>query len=91
MKLSRYDKIEALVSAIEDEQLRIFEANAMTVQDDQFEDVLKQRLKAHNKQKFFFFIKADLIPWRCWSLKSMNVYAHNLIFYRERLRALLEG
>ncbi len=89
MNLDRYDKIEALVSAIEEEQLRLFEANAMTAQYDHQENELEQEIISTHKERILFFIKQANIYWRYWLMRAKNVYSYNLTFYKKRLQKLI--
>lgn len=90
MKLERFEKIEALASAIEEQELLIHENNALTAYYERLEQGFEQRFRDADKKRLLYFLKENTIRWKSWLAESSNAYTHNAIFYRNRLKVLLE-
>jgi hypothetical protein len=90
MNLKKYEKIEALLSAIEDQSLRLLENNALTSYYEEYEQEMTKRFQESNKEQLIFLFKEHIIRWKFWLMDSSNIYLHNQYFYKNRLEAFLE-
>ena len=89
MNLKRFEKIEALVSVIEEQKLLIYENNALMAYYDQLEKEKEQYFRDSNKERLFYLFKERTIGWKSWLMESLNAHTHNLRFYEDRLNKLL--
>jgi hypothetical protein len=90
MKAERFERIEALVSIIEEQTLLIHENAALAAYYDRAAQRTADRLRKRNKEGLVYFLNETTIRWKNWLAESSNVYAYNLFFYKARLKDLLE-
>ncbi len=89
MNLIRFEKIEALLSVIEEQELLIYENSALMAYYDQLEKNKEHFFQDFEKERLFYFFKQNTIRWKSWLMISLNVHTHNLRFYENRLNKLL--
>lgn len=90
MKMKEYEKIEALLSAMEDEKLRLHENAALSEYFEQWGDKWEMNLQGSGRERLFYWINELIIRWKTWLMVSSNASTHNLIFYQDRLTEVLE-
>jgi hypothetical protein len=89
MNLKRLEKIEAFVSVIEEQELLIYENNALMAYYDQLEKEKEQPLQDSEKGRYCYLLKKHIVQWKFYLMESLNAHTYNLLFYKNRLRDLL--
>ena len=90
MNLEKFEKIEALLSAIEEQKLLIYENDALMAYYVQLEKDNEEVLKDSEDGSLIYRFKRDVVfPWKSWLMESQIAHAHNLLFYEDRLKLLL--